>query len=503
MRRVALLLGIPALLLAIALAGCGGGSDSGSALDDALGYLPKDTPFAVAIDTDVEGDQYQALGKLIRQFPFGQQALQSLQQQIESGDSNLDYEDDIKPLLGNPFVVGAPDASGFVEGGGENFIGAIQAKDGDKLEDVLKKSGAKEVGDKSGAKIYENSGSTFAIQDDVLVVADTRKSLEAAIDTHEGDDHFDEDTFNKALDGLPDKALARVYADVQGLLQADPDTKDAQKVEWVSALRTLGLTAVAESDSLAFEFNLKTEGDLSDEDLPIAAGDKTPQIVDKQGQINFGIRDPGQIIRFAEAAGQAVDPRGFGQYEAGKRQIEKRLGVSVDDDLIDQLSGNVSVNVAIDGTYGVRAELKDPAAFKRTLAKVADILPSVAEGAGAGITGLSKPKAGQDFYALAQRDGDSIVFGVVDDVFVLSNSPAAAGKLASDSPSDVPGTEGSVVMSADAEQVAKQALAQIGPQLGIGGALGGSLFTGPLGDLIGSVSASPDGLKGKVTLGID
>src|SRR5262245_22931776 len=103
MRWTARVLALPALLLAIALAGCGGGSDSGSALDNALGYLPKDAPFAVAIATDVDGDQYRALGKLIGRFPFGRQALQSLQDQIEAGDSNLDYEDDVKPLLGNPF----------------------------------------------------------------------------------------------------------------------------------------------------------------------------------------------------------------------------------------------------------------------------------------------------------------------------------------------------------------------------------------------------------------
>jgi hypothetical protein len=40
----------------LALAGCGGGSDSGSALDSVLSVLPKDTSFAVAIDTNLDGD---------------------------------------------------------------------------------------------------------------------------------------------------------------------------------------------------------------------------------------------------------------------------------------------------------------------------------------------------------------------------------------------------------------------------------------------------------------
>ena len=57
MRR---LVAIPLVLLALLIAGCGD-DDSGSGLDSALAYLPKDAPFAVAIDTDVEGDQYKAL----------------------------------------------------------------------------------------------------------------------------------------------------------------------------------------------------------------------------------------------------------------------------------------------------------------------------------------------------------------------------------------------------------------------------------------------------------
>jgi hypothetical protein len=225
--------------------------------------------------------------------------------------------------------------------------------------------------------------------------------------------------------------------------------------------------------------------------------------VEKNGQINFGIRDPGQIVRFAESAAQAVNPQSFGQFEQAKRQIERRQNVDFDKDVIDQLSGDMSVNLAVDGTYGVRAALKDPAAFKRTLAKIAPILPAFAEGAGGGKVALSRPKPGQDFYALAQANGSSIVFGVVDDAFVLSNRPRTAGTLSAASPQDVEGAKGSFVLSADAEQIAKAVLAQAGPQLGLGGALGGSLFTGPLGDLNGSITSSTDGLRGKISLGID
>jgi hypothetical protein len=200
-----------------------------------------------------------------------------------------------------------------------------------------------------------------------------------------------------------------------------------------------------------------------------------------------------------------VDPAGFGDYAKAKKTIDTQLGVSLDDDLIGQLTGDVSSSISIDGKFGVRAELKDPQAFKRTLAKVADVLPSFAEGAGFGTVRLSKPKGSEGFYRLAQPDGDVIVFGVVDDVLVVANEAKRAAQVAGAEPTAVPGAKGSVVMSADAEQIVSTLLGQFGPALGLGdlGGIGGALFTRPLGDLTGFVSANTDELRGKFTLAID
>jgi hypothetical protein len=164
----------------------------------------------------------------------------------------------------------------------------------------------------------------------------------------------------------------------------------------------------------------------------------------------------------------------------------------------------VSATVALDGGFGVRAELKDPKAFEKTLAKVADVLPSFAKGAGFGTVGLSKPRAGQKFYALAQPDGDAVIFGVVDNVLVVANDAKRAAALAKAEPTDVPGASGSVTVSADAEQLVNRLLARYGPALGLGdiGSLGVGMFARPLGDLNGWMSASPDELRGKLTLAV-
>jgi uncharacterized protein DUF3352 len=502
-RPLAIFLALSALLVA----GCGGGDDSGSALDSALSYLPKDAPFAAAIDTDLGGDQYKALQALVEKFPFGGQVQESLRQQLEQG-TNGNFNDDVRPALGNPLVVGATDAASFMGGSGNTaFVAAIRAKDGDALDNLIDimEPKPKKTGEESGATLYEASGVAFAVEGDMAILASDRQQLTQAVKRADGDDHLDETTFNDGLDGLPESALARVYTDVEALLKSDPGAAQARKIKWIDALRTLGVTVVAKNDSIDVDFRLRTEGDLSDADLPIAPGEEAPDVIKQPSEVGLGIRDLAHIVKFGENAGQAVDPAGFGDYAKAKATIDKQLGVSLDDDLIGQLTGNISSSVSLDGKFGVRAELKDPKAFERTLAKVADVLPSFAEGAGLGTVGLSKPKGAQNFYALAQPDGDAVVFGVVDDVLVVANDPTRASELAGAEPTAVAGAKGSVVLNANAEELVNTLLGQFGPALGLGdlGGLGGALFTRPLGDLSGYVTASTDELRGKLTLGID
>ena len=501
MRR---LLAVQLAVLGLLIAGCGGGDDSGSALDSALAFLPKDTPVALAVDTDVNGDQYGNVSALIDKFPFGDQVKSSIRRQLEQLGGGVDFNDDVKPVLGNPLVFGAADAE-TITGDARNYILALQAKDQGALEDLIDKVKPRKIGEASGATLYEAGGTEFAVKDDMFVIGDNESQVKSAVERADGDDHFDEDTFNDALDGLPDGALIRLYTDVEGLLKSDPGSVDARNVKWIGALRTLGLTAKAKDDAVDVDFRLRTEGDLSDEDLPIASGDEAPPVIKREGEVGLGVRDLAHIVRFAENAGQAIDPAGFGDYEQAKKTIDKQLGVSLDDDLVGQMTGNVSASVAIDGGFGVRAELKDPQEFRRTLAKVADVLPSFAEGAGFGTVGLSKPKAGEDFYALAQPDGDSVVFGVVDDVLVVASDARRAGELASQEPTAVEGAQGSVVVGADAEQLVNSFLGEFGPALGIPdlGGLGTGLLTRPLGDLNGYVNSSTDELRGKFTLNVE
>jgi hypothetical protein len=499
MRRLAL---IAAILVCTALAaGCDGDESSGGALESSLAYVPPNTPFAVAFDTDVEDDQYRALDDILGRFPSGDNIGRMLQEEIERSAEGVSYEDDVRPLLGNPFVVSATDPASFVSDSEEeeDFVAAIQVADTDALDGLIEKTGAREDGEVSGATVYQDDGTVFAVEDDMVVLGASRELLETSLERADGDDHLDVDTFERSLEGLPQAALARIYVDLQALIEQEPGGRRAREVEWVGALRTLGITATAADDAIDVDFNLRTESeDLTDEDLPLAAGDEAAQVVRIPGQVGVGLREPSQFVSFFETVFQTLDPQGFGDYETGKRAIAQRFDIDVDDDVFGQLTGDLSVSVAVDGSFGARAEVNDPDAFAETVDRLAEALPQL--GAGLGVTDVARRGS---VYEARLADGGRFFFGVRNDVFVAGSGPARAVAMSSQQPEDVSGASGSLVVSADAEQVALQVLRRIAPDLGLGGIFGAGLLTRPLDELSGSVATSTDGMRGKFSLTLD
>ncbi len=495
------LLGVCAVVV---IAGCGGGGASeevSSPLDNALGYLPEDAPFVVAADTDPDGEQIQAAQAILERFPFAGQVTGQLEAAL--ADQDIDYERDVKPLLGNEVVIGGTDAATFVADGGddEEFVGAVEAKDADKLTELLERDGTKQSGEQSGATIYEDDdGGVSAIEGDTFVVAGTRKLLEAALKQREADDRLTEDAFAQNTEGMPEEAGLRGSFDVGGLLEADPDTADARKVKWLSALRQTGFAVSFADDSVTLDFRVATDDDeLEEADLPFAAGEESPSVLDTPGEIGAGLRDLTQIVRFGEATGQTIDPQGYGQYNSGKQTLEQRLDIDIQRDLLDQLAGDLALSVAIGGDYSVRTELEDPDAFEATLKKLEPVLPGIVESAVGGPVELSGPSAG-GLYELQTPDGP-VGFGVSDGLFVLGNGGRATG-LASSEPVAVEGAEGAVSLRADAEQVATQILGQLGG-LVPGGAIGAGFVVGPLDELSGSMRAETDGISGTLRLTLD
>ncbi len=505
MNRLVIWLSI--LMTVLVIAGCGGdsgGEGEDSPLGNALGYVPKDTPFVVSITTDVEGSQVKGLQAIGERFSFADQLVSSLEDSLSEGD--LDYEKDLKPVLGNEFVVAATDVASFTgEGDSDDFVGAIEAKDEKALDALIEKSEGKKSGEKDGATIYEDDdGGASAVEDGTLIVAGDRKLLDEALARHGGDDSLSSDDFEDGVADLPEDNLFRGYFDVAGLLEATDGSEQALKVKYLAAAEKFGFSAAAEDDSLTIDFRMSTDGEeLSEEDLPLASGADSPDVLDGEGKIGVGLRDPAQVLAFFESAFEASDPDGFGDYNTGKETLEKQLDVDIEEDVLSQ-AGDVAMRFSIDGKFALRAPVDDAVAFKRTLNKLGRGLPKLLESSLGGTVGYSPANKSNDFYALSLPSGSSLVYGVFDGAFVLSNDTGEAGKLSvSAETSPVEGAEGAVSTAADAEQLGNALVGQFGGSLGVTGSSAASLFTGPLGDLTGSMSAETDATSGKITLGFD
>jgi hypothetical protein len=288
-------------------------------------------------------------------------------------------------------------------------------------------------------------------------------------------------------------------------VRTDPDTRDARRVKWVRGLRKLGLTGSVSENDIAVDFSLGTQG-LSEGDLPIAAGGDAPGVLPRErdsSEVSGGVRDPAQVIRFAEDAGRAVNPTGFGQFQAGLDQIRKARGVDLDKDFRDQFTGDLQVTVGLNGSYAARAEVDDAAALKSTLAKLRPIVPDFLAGAGLGRTKVTRD--GDLYRASPAGGGRSLVYGVTRGVFVLATDAPKARSLGSRDPVAVPGADGALVAQASAEAIANRVVSRFRgmlPLQGLGSALLGA-FTKPLGDVTLTVRAETGGLRGKIELPID
>ncbi|HEX6461561.1 MAG TPA: DUF3352 domain-containing protein [Thermoleophilaceae bacterium] len=498
MRR--LVLSLCTLTVALA-AGCGSSSSGSgkSPLDNALGYLPKSAPVVFVLDTNLNGGQWKSLTANAQKFPFAGQVGSSLKNSIRQ--SGLDFDKDIKPLLGNEFVLGFPTVQALA-GSSDQTLAALQVKDKGKLSSVLShdKHLTKD-GSSSGATLYKSdSGPTEVAQDgDVLVVGSTKQQTVAALEQRGRDDRLTEDAFNSGLSGLPSDALARVYVNAQQLITGSPGTQTAQKVKWVAALRTVGATVSSESSGIAIDFNAKTDpSQLSEADLPIASGDASPPVSIKRGEIGVGIRGLNQTEHFAESVAQIVSPASYANFVKAKQTLASRLGLNIDKDLIDQLSGNAAIAYDVHGKFAMRAEPKDPAAFRATLAKAARVAPQFAQGAG--MPGAKLTRVG-GLYKLTGKNGKTLYYGMVGKVFAVANDPARLAQIASATPQQVPGANGAVAINADIGQLVAGIVSQAAGG-GLGGAFGGSLATAPLGNLTGSMSSSTSGLTGHLQLAI-
>jgi hypothetical protein len=473
--------------LGLLTAGCGSKS-SGSSLGTALSYIPKNAPVVVAVDTNPDGGQWQQVDHLLGKFPFGGQVKQQFKTAF-SARTNVDYDKDVKPLLGNDLVVSV--ISPRTPNTPTSYVFAWKLKDEAAGRRLIQGTTAKS-GTVDGLDVYGRPPTNFAvIKDGTLVVADTMPTLRAALKRASGGDHMTESEFNAALGSLNKDSLLRATGNYLALLGSQPGAA-TRKVKWLSADRGSAATIRAEPDGIEYAFKVNTDsGSLTASDLPLAPGPNSPPVVKRPGEVAFAIRNPAQFVNFALQVTRVTNPAAYAKYLRDKAKISKQLGADVDRDLIGELTGNATLSVDVNGALALRADLRDPAGARATLKK----FERVAQRGGTTVP-VSPPPNGKGFYTIRRANGKKVAFGVLGNSFILATDPARAAQIAAESPSAVSGAKGSFVVYSDARALANAIAAQRGQ------GVAAQIVTGALGDLTGSVQSETSGISGSLKLQI-
>lgn len=372
--------GAIAIVAAIAFGSCGE-EDSGSPLDEALGYLPADAAVAIAISTDLESEQYQNLDNALQRFGVVGGLDTAVGGALEYSD--VSFSSEIEPLLGDELVVGLSDVpSGLIVPEGESsnlaFTAAMRTADGAAVEELLTGPGElKVIEEVAGATVYGYEGEEgspapqVAVEGDVVVVAESAAGVAAALERTDAGEGLDEEAFEERLGDLPEDALVRASADAQTLLDA-AGADVATSVPWIGALESFGLSASIGEQAASLEL-LATTSEVSEEELPIAAGSQGPSLL--ADGISVANLDQAQTIRFLLDAIEASVPSAAFEEVAG--DIADQAGTELPE-LASAFGEGVRGERASGGTFS-RTEVSDPGAVAGALSALKDEVPRLQE----------------------------------------------------------------------------------------------------------------------------
>jgi hypothetical protein len=192
-------------VLVSTLLGCGADDQAGTA--GGAEIVPADVPVFVSIDSDLRSDQWQQVDELLSKFSVREQLIGEIRATMKEG-SGLDYEDDVKPALGDEVDLVWLDFAND----GSNVVGLTKPKDEDAFQRMLEKGNSTGPDD----LICEELEGWF-------VCSDTRAKIDRFTAMSDDETLAEEELFKDALAKLPDEALVHVYVRGPSIVDALKD----------------------------------------------------------------------------------------------------------------------------------------------------------------------------------------------------------------------------------------------------------------------------------------
>ncbi len=484
-----------AATLAVAAGGCGTRGEEevviADPLAEGLAYAPAGAAVLAVVATDTASGPGATLAALGARFP-GFELVLAQGQATLGRRLGLEWATEVRPLLGHPLVLWSPDGST------ERRFAAWVVRDAGRLVEVLEArvtSGVLREAPPLGefTLFTRRGGGAYARRGPVLVSAPDLAGLREVLEARAASrGRWSRALLGERGLGLPEGAVARVAADAGVLLRRSGSAIAA--VPWAGGLDRASLTLTPVAGGLRVRARVSTDPRATP--APLASG-VAPPGVRGRAPVVVGVRDPRQTVAFVRAAIDRLDPERL----AGLRRAEDVLGryarVSVQEDLLDRLTGTATLTTADGRLLTLRADLDDPERTADALGRVGALARfggPLASLAGVDLGGLDVDER-DGRYALTQ-DGELLVaLQVVDGALVASNDPeadlVAAGRASAGPPAPTAGALRATV-------AARLLQGELVRRLGLPGFARGALT--PLGDAVLTALAEPGMLDAQLVL---
>jgi hypothetical protein len=477
------------LVFIVLLGGCGDDPPKATG-PAALKYVPADADAVLVVPTDLQGEQLQRLNTLLAPI-FREGDEHSVRDLFASffEDTGINFERDVEPLLGEDLVLaewGPSDEDA-------HLLAVLDTPDGERA-----------------LKLARRLDLAARVDGDTLLM-----SIGGGAATLEPPDAG----FDPAAFGDDDgPALVRLAGDPHLILEElDVDVD----LPWIQALEELSASIRLEEDAITAHAHIATRpDDLSDEDLPLAAGDDAPQADSEDGAISSGNRNQSQTTVFLAQLARKAWPDS--DFVAEVELAEKDLGISFEDEVLKQFNGPSASVAWPDGSFAAVSEVDDPDRMRELLPRLAPRLPGILGGleslGNKGLVALLlvAPDAplvpgalpllqqgdigvrrleGEDLYELTGLDEGgnrftvpAVVFGMLDDDrFVVASGLDKVRGVSDLELSDVDGAHGGAVARTDFSTWDSDPL---------------GLETVPLGEAVGELEASREGIDARLRVDV-
>lgn len=458
-RRRAPLAVLLALIVAatLAVAGCGGDSSTGAGPDTVATYIPAGSPMYFEVSTDIDGPQWTEIQALGKQFPAYPELESSLQDALQ-GDT-VDFETEVRPLLGDRAAVAATSlgdaarvtsgegAAAAAESASESFLGVVDIADGKRAdtEALLTKSGSAASDEYEGASLFTKAddNTVIAVTDEVMLVADTRDQIVAALDAHKaGGDRTLAGTakFTDTLGKLPQDVLGQMYVDVGAIVQESGEAVPELSQFGLGDIQNgvVGASLIAEPDGL------RVKGVVSGMNAYEGLTAFTPGLAANapaDALAYYEVSNVSGAIRsqFETFTAQA-DPEMAKQIDDFAKMVPQFLGVTVDQ--IAALGAGQQAFVAVPAPgeeipgLAILLKVDDGAEAQKTLDAIRGATPQLMQMLG-GSQGTAPRWAavtlpgGTEGWRLRIDDQFGVVYAVDGDLAVIASTPAAASEVLS------------------------------------------------------------------------